>query len=132
MLCMLDTNICIYLIKRKPMHVVDKLRTFDPGKVAVSSITVAELHYGVAKSNQPDRNREALAEFLLPLEVLPFDENASYHYGDIRNTLEKMGNVIGSMDLLIAAHARSLSLTLITNNLREFERVPGLRADNWV
>jgi tRNA(fMet)-specific endonuclease VapC len=129
---MLDTNICIYLIKRKPMHVVDKLRTFDPGKVAVSSITVAELHYGVAKSNQPDRNREALAEFLLPLEVLPFDENASYHYGDIRNTLEKMGNVIGSMDLLIAAHARSLSLTLITNNLREFERVPGLRADNWV
>ncbi len=132
MLCMLDTNICIYLIKRKPMHVVDKLRTFDPGKVAVSSITVAELHYGVSKSNQPDRNREALAEFLLPLEVLPFDENASYHYGDIRNTLEKMGNVIGSMDLLIAAHARSLSLTLITNNLREFERVPGLRADNWV
>ena len=131
MLCMLDTNICIYLIKRKPMHVVDKLRTLDPGEVAVSSITVAELQYGVFKSDQPDRNREALAEFLLPLEVLPFDENASCHYGDIRNTLEKMGNVIGSMDLLIAAHARSLSLTLITNNLREFQRVPGLRTDNW-
>jgi tRNA(fMet)-specific endonuclease VapC len=130
-LCMLDTNICIYLIKRKPMHVVDKLRTLDPGEVAVSSITVAELQYGVFKSDQPDRNREALAEFLLPLEVLPFDENASCHYGDIRNTLEKMGNVIGSMDLLIAAHARSLSLTLITNNLLEFQRVPGLRTDNW-
>jgi tRNA(fMet)-specific endonuclease VapC len=129
---MLDTSICIHLIKRKPMHVVDKLRAFDPGKVAVSSITVAELHHGVSKSNQPDGNREALAELLLPLEALPFDEKASYHYGDIRSTLEKMGNVIGSMDLLIAAHARSLSLTLITNNLREFERVPGLRADNWV
>ena len=131
MVCMLDTNICIYLIKGKPMHVVDKLRTFEPGDVAVSSITVAELHYGVSKSTQPDRNREALAEFLLPLEVLPFDENASCHYGNIRSTLEKLGTVIGAMDLLIAAHARSLSLTLITNNLREFERVPGLRTDNW-
>lgn len=131
MLCMLDTNICVYLIKRKPSHVVDKLRTFKPGEVTVSSITVAELHYGVAKSNQPDRNREALVEFLSPLEVLAFDEIASSHYGDIRNHLEKMGNSIGSMDLLIAAHARSLSLTLITNNLREFERVPGLRTDNW-
>ena len=90
-----------------------------------------ELNLGVSKSTQPDRNREALAEFLLPLEVLPFDENASYHYGDIRSTLEKMGNVIGSMDLLIAAHARSLSLTLMTNNLREFERVPGLRTNCW-
>jgi len=132
MLCMLDTNSCIYLIKRKPRHVVDKLRTFDPGELAVSSITVAELHYEVSKSTQPDRNREALAEFLLPLEVLPFDENASYHYGDIRSTLEKTGNVIDSMDLLIAAHARSLSLALITTNIREFERVPGLRTDNWV
>lgn len=132
MLCMLDTNICIYLIKRKPLHVIDQLRTFEPGDVAVSSITVAELQYGVSKSNQRERNRVALAEFLSPLEVLPFDENASGHYGDIRCDLEKMGNVIGSMDLLIAAHARSLSLTLITNNIREFQRVPGLRADNWV
>lgn len=132
MLCMLDTNICIYLIKRKPSHVVDKLRTYEPEEVTVSSITVAELHYGVSKSNQPHRNREALVEFLSPLEVLAFDEMASSHYGDIRNHLETMGHIIGSMDLLIAAHARSRSLTLITNNLREFERVPGLRTNNWV
>jgi tRNA(fMet)-specific endonuclease VapC len=111
---------------------VDKLRTFEPGEVTVSAITVAELQYGVSKSIQPDRNREALAEFLLPLEVLSFDESASGHCGDIRSQMERTGNMIGAMDLLIAAHARSLSLTLMTNNHREFQRVPGLRTDNWV
>jgi len=132
MLCMLDTNICIYLIKKKPFHVVDRLRTFEPGEVAVSSITVAELQYGVCKSSRPDRNEEALAEFLVPLEIVSFDESATAHYGNIRAHLEKSGNLIGSMDLLIAAHARSLSLILITNNIREFGRVPGLRAEIWV
>ena len=131
MLCMLDTNICIYLIKRKPIQVVERLKGYEAGDVAVSSISVAELQYGVCKSNRPDQNRVALTEFLLPLEVVAFDESAASHYGDIRDHLEKRGNIIGSMDLLIAAHARSLSLTLITNNLREFQRVPGLRADNW-
>jgi len=131
MLCMLDTNICIYLIKRKPVTVVERLRSYEAGDVAVSSISVAELQYGVCKSNRPDQNQMALAEFLLPLEVVAFSEGAADHYGDIRNHLEKGGNIIGSMDLLIAAHARSLSLTLITNNLREFQRVPGLRVENW-
>lgn len=131
MLCMLDTNICIYLIKRKPIQVVERLKGYEAGDVAVSSISVAELQYGVCKSNRQDQNRLALTEFLLPLEVVAFDESAASHYGDIRDHLEKRGNIIGSMDLLIAAHARSLSLTLITNNLREFQRVPGLRADNW-
>lgn len=131
MLCMLDTNICIYLIKRKPLTVVEKLKSYAVGDVAVSSITVAELEYGVCKSNRPDQNRMALAEFLLALEVAAFDESAASHYGDIRNHLEKRGNIIGSMDLLIAAHARSLALTLVTNNLREFQRVPGLRIENW-
>jgi tRNA(fMet)-specific endonuclease VapC len=130
MLCMLDTDICIYLIKRKPIHVVDMLKRYEAGDVAVSSISVAELQYGVCKSNRPDQNQIALAEFLLPLEVVAFDESAASHYGDIRNHLEKEGNIIGSMDLLIAAHARSLSLTLITNNFREFQRVPGLRVEN--
>ena len=128
---MLDTNICIYLIKRKPIQVVERLKGYEAGDVAVSSISVAELQYGVCKSNRQDQNRLALTEFLLPLEVVAFDESAASHYGDIRDHLEKRGNIIGSMDLLIAAHARSLSLTLITNNLREFQRVPGLRADNW-
>lgn len=131
MLCMLDTNICIYLIKQKPMGVVERLKRYEPGDVAISAISVAELTYEVCRSNRPDQNRTALAEFLLPLEVVAFGEGASDHYGDIRSHLEKAGNIIGSMDLLIAAHARSLSLTLITNNLREFRRVPGLRVENW-
>ena len=131
MVCMLDTDICIYLIKRKPIHVLEWLRTFRPAGVAVSSVTVAELQYGAYKSSRPEPNQEALAEFLLPLEVVSFDESAAAHYGEIRTYLERKGNIIGAMDLLIAAHARSLSLTLITNNLREFERAPGLRTENW-
>jgi len=132
MLCMLDTDICIYLIKRKPIHVLDRLKTFRPGEVAVSSVTVAELQYGVYKSSRPERNQEALAEFLLPLEVVSFDESAAAHYGEIRTYLERKGNIIGAMELLIAAHARSLSLALVTNNIQEFQRVPGLHAENWV
>ena len=100
--------------------------------MAVSSVTVAELQYGAYKSSWPERNQEALAEFLLPLEVVSFDESAAAHYGEIRTYLERKGNMIGAMDLLIAAHARSLSLTLVTNNIHEFQRVPGLRAENWV
>jgi tRNA(fMet)-specific endonuclease VapC len=129
---MLDTNICIYLIKRKPIQVADKLKSYEAGEVAVSSITVAELQYGVCKSSRPDQNQLALAEFLLPLEVIDFDESAASHYGDIRTGLERSGSIIGSMDMLIAAHARSLSLILVTNNIREFQRVPGLRVENWV
>ena len=132
MVCMLDTNVCIYVIKRKPIQVLDKLRTFEPGDVAVSSITVAELQYGACKSSRPDRNREALTEFLVPLEVVAFDDSAAVHYGEIRAHLERRRNVIGAMDMLIAAHARSLSLTMVTNNIQEFERVPGLRVENWV
>ena len=132
MLCMLDTDICIYLIKRKPIHVLERLKTFRPAEVTVSSATVAELQYGVYKSSRPERNQEALAEFLLPLEVVSFDESAAAHYGEIRTDLERKGTIIGAMDLFIAAHARSLSLTLVTNNIHEFQRVPGLRAENWV
>ena len=132
MLCMLDTDICIHLIKRKPIHVLERLKTFRPAEVAVSSATVAELQYGVYKSSRPERNQEALAEFLLPLEVVSFDESAAAHYGEIRTDLERKGTIIGAMDLFIAAHARSLSLTLVTNNIAEFQKVPGLRVENWV
>jgi tRNA(fMet)-specific endonuclease VapC len=130
--CMLDTDICIYLIKRKPIHVLERLRTLRPGEVAVSSITVAELQYGACKSSRPERNQEALAEFFLPLEVVSFDESAAAHYGEIRTYLGRKGDIIGAMDLLIAAHARSLSLTLVTNNIQEFQRIPGLHTENWV
>jgi len=132
MLRMLDTDICIYLIRRKPIHVLERLRSFRPADVAVSSVTVAELQYGAYKSSRPERNQEALGEFLLPLEVVSFDESAATHYGEIRTYLERKGNIIGAMDLLIAAHARSLALTLVTNNIQEFQRVPGLHAENWV
>ena len=128
---MVDTNICIYLIKRKPPHALDRLRALPVEDVVVSSITAAELEYGIAKSSRPEQNRDALNAFLAPLEVLPFDYQAAIHYGVIRRGLERRGQVIGSMDLLIAAHARSLSLTLVTNNLREFRRVPELSVENW-
>lgn len=129
---MLDTNICIYLIKRKPLVVVQKLRSLAISDVAISSITLAELEYGVAKSSRPEQNTEALQGFLAPLEILPFDDGAACRYGEIRAYLEKEGKVIGGMDMLIAAHADSLGCTLVSNNLREFERVPGLLLENWL
>lgn len=128
---LLDTNICIYLIKKHPARVLDRLRALDIAAVGVSSITVAELQYGVAKSARPEQNALALARLLAPLEVLPFDDAAAAVYGDIRTDLERAGTPIGSMDLLIAAHARALGRTLVTNNTREFRRVAGLRVENW-
>lgn len=129
---LLDTNICIYVIRNHPPQVIDRLKSCGIGDVAVSSITLAELEYGVAKSSRPEQNREALLAFAAPLEILPFDDQAAVHYGDIRADLERSGQSIGAMDMLIAAHARSISLTLVTNNTREFARVPRLRVENWV
>lgn len=128
---LLDTNICIYLIKQHPIHVLKRLKALAVGDVAVSSITLAELEYGVAKSSRPTQNREALLAFITPLEVCFFDDHAALHYGAIRAELERKGTLIGPMDMLIAAHARSLSLTLVTNNTREFKRVPELKLENW-
>ena len=128
---LLDTNICIYLIKNKPESVRKHLATLHPGDVGISSITAAELRYGVAKSQAKAQNVTALDTFLLPLEVAPFDEAAAEKYGEIRAALEKKGTPIGPLDMLIAAHAVSLGATLATNNLREFKRVPGLKCVNW-
>jgi tRNA(fMet)-specific endonuclease VapC len=129
---MLDTDICIYLIRKKPLQVLEKLKKLSIAEVAISSITLAELEYGVARSSKPEQNSEALQAFVAPLEIVPFDDRAACRYGEIRAWLESEGKVIGAMDLLIAAHAGSLGLTLVTNNLREFERVPGLALENWV
>jgi tRNA(fMet)-specific endonuclease VapC len=129
---LLDTNICIYLIKQHPKQVIEHLKTLLVGDVAISAITLAELEYGAAKSSRPEQNREALIAFTAPLEVLPFDDDASLHYGEIRADLERAGMVIGAMDMLIAAHARSRSLKLVTNNSREFQRIHGLDIENWV
>ena len=128
---MLDTNICIELIRRRSTRVLLRLQQCSPGDVGMSSITLAELEFGVHKSRMPDRNKLALAEFAAPLEILPFDDLAAASYGELRARLERQGQPIGSMDMLIAAHALSRGLTLVTNNEREFRRVPGLRVTNW-
>ncbi len=129
---MLDTNICIAIIKQRPREVLEHLRALDPAQVALSAITVAELEFGVAKSSRPDQNREALALFLTPLEVLAFDDRAAAAYGEVRAGLERQGTPIGSLDLLICAHALSCGRILVTNNEREFTRIVGLRVENWV
>ena len=128
---LLDTNICIYIIKKNPIVVFDKFRSLSVGSIGISSITLAELQFGIMKSSNPAKNQEALDKFLTPLEILDFDYNATIDYGNIRAYLEKNGTPIGPLDTLIAAHAKSLDLILITNNVREFERIPNLKIENW-
>ena len=129
---MLDTNICIYIIKHKPESVYTKLKKIQPEDVCISSITYSELSYGVEKSEQTDRNRLALTLMLSNIDIETFDAVAAEEYGDIRARLEKAGTPIGSLDMLIAAHAKALGYTLVTNNGKEFSRVEGLRVENWV
>ena len=129
---MLDTNICIYIIKRRPRSVLQRFSSFQVGDIGISSIALAELEYGAAQSAQPKKNREALGEFISPLDVAPFDRQATEAYGTIRAALEKKGRPIGAMDLLIAAHALSLGVQLVTNNEREFKQVPELKVENWI
>ena len=129
---LLDTNICIYIIKQKPREVLQKFNTYRVGDIGVSSITVAELEFGVQKSQFPARNQQALTQFLLPLKIVDFDRAAAIVYGNIRAKLEKRGKPIGSLDTLIAAHAVSLDVTLITNNVKEFNRISNLQLENWV
>jgi tRNA(fMet)-specific endonuclease VapC len=132
MKCMLDTNICIYLIKQKPVVVLERFRQTDISEISISSITLSELFYGVSKSSKPEQNLMALTQFAAPLEILPFGGEAAQYYGDLRAHLEIKGTPIGSLDMLIAAHAISLSSTLVTNNEKEFNRVPNLKIENWV
>lgn len=131
MLRMLDTDICIYLIKKKSSRILRNLQQFGILEVGISSITLAELTYGVSKSARIERNQEGLQEFLLPLQVASFGRKAANTYGGLRAEMEKTGNLIGQMDLLIAAHALSLKIPLVTHNTREFARVPGLNIEDW-
>ena len=128
---MLDTNIIVYAKNRRPETVLLRLRECRPDDVCISAITMAELEYGIAHSSNPERNRMALMLFLSSIQVIPFDANAAREYGVIRQDLTAKGTPIGANDMLIAAHAKALGLTLVTNNVREFERVPDLRIDNW-
>ena len=128
---MLDTDICIYIIKRKPLRVLERLELIQPGQLSMSAITFAELMNGAKKSQRVEANVSRLNALGEILEICSFDQQAAVAYGDVRSSLEKRGEVIGPHDLLIAAHALSLDRTLVTNNEREFKRVEGLKVDNW-
>ena len=128
---LLDTNVCIAVIRQRPESALRRLRGKQVGQVGLSTITLAELEFGAAKSQQPARARAALREFLLPLEVVPFDEAAADEYGTVRAAMEKKGRPIGPLDTLFAAHALALGTVLVTNNTREFRRVPGLSVEDW-
>jgi tRNA(fMet)-specific endonuclease VapC len=127
----LDTNIVIYVIKRRPIELLDVFNR-HVGQMCISSITLAELLHGVEKSSMPDHNLRKVEDFVSRLEVLEYGQKAGAHYGEIRANLERKGTIIGVNDLHIAGHARSEGLTLVSNNLREFERVDGLRITNWL
>jgi tRNA(fMet)-specific endonuclease VapC len=129
---MLDTNICIYIIKKKPITVMRRFNQNQISRVSISSITLSELEYGVSKSSKPEQNHVALMQFIAPLEILPYGDEAAKYYGNLRAYLEKHGTPIGSLDMLIAAHALSLACTLVTNNEKEFLRIPDLKIENWV
>lgn len=128
---LLDTNVCIHIIRRRPQAVLRGFEAYGIGEVGVSSVTVAELRYGAEKSSRPEQNLEALGRFLLPLEVLAFGQEAAASYGRVRAALERAGTPIGPLDTLIAAHAVSVGVPLVTNYTREFERVPDLEVEDW-
>ena len=128
---MLDTNICIYAIKNKPEQVLEKLKQNLSNGICISAITLAELQHGVEKSMNPEKNSMALLQFLSILDILPFDDLAAVEYGKICAYLQKRGTPIGTMDMLIAAHAKIENLIIVTNNVREFERVSDLKIENW-
>lgn len=128
---MLDTNMCIYAIKHKPEQVFIRLQEHDPIDICISSVTYAELVHGVEKSKAVEKNRVALALLLANIEIMNFDSLAAESYGKIRADLEKTGTPIGSLDMMIAGHAKALGYTVVTNNTKEFERVKGLKLENW-
>ena len=129
---LLDTNICIYVINESPERVLRRFEQYPVPEFGISSITHAELQYGVAKSRQRVQNQKALDEFLLPLTILPFHgREVATRYGEIRAFLEASGKTLGPLDTLIAAHALALNLTIISNNIKEFSRIPELKYENW-
>lgn len=129
---LLDTNTCIYIIKKKPIEVIKKLKTNSKKDIYISSITIAELEYGVAKSTYPEKNKISLIEFLSIYNILNFGANDAFEFGIIKADLTKKGKIIGPMDLLIAAQAKSKKLILVTNNVKEFQSVEGIKIENWV
>ncbi len=128
---LLDTCICIYLLNKRLLPLICKFKRHQPGEIGISVITASELQYGVAKSSQLEKNQERLDAFLAPFDILPYDAKAVIAYGSIRAELEKKGQLIGPLDMLIAAQALSSNLILVTNNEKEFQRIPSLQIENW-
>ena len=129
---MLDTNTCIALIKKRPQKILKHFQSRSIGDIGISTIALAELRYGIEKSQAAEKNRQALEEFLLPLEISDFDETAASAYGTVRAVLEMAGTPIGPLDTQIRAHALSLDAVLVTNNTKEFQRIRGLKVVNWL
>ena len=129
---MLDTNTCIAIIKRKPPHVLKRFNAYKVGEIGISWVTLAELEFGVAKSQYTEKNQVALDEFVLPLEIANFDRDVARIYGRVRAMLEKKGTPIGSLDTMIGAHALAQDATLATNNTKEFSRIKGLTIVDWL
>ena len=128
---LLDTNICIYIIKKKPIEVLKILKLKSKKDIYVSALTIAELEYGISKSQFPEKNRISLIQFLSIFYILPFDESDAVNFGVIKSELEKNGKIIGPIDLLLAAQAKTKNFILVTNNTKEFERVKNLKIENW-
>ncbi len=129
---LLDTNICIYIAKQQPLHIYSKFETLVIGEVGMSTVTYGELFYGVQKSQNHKKNMSLLQDLASLIPPLPIPTDAGKHYGQIRTVLEQKGTPIGNNDLWIAAHALSLNITLVTNNMKEFTRIPHLHLENWV
>ena len=128
---LLDTDICVHLIRGRTPHLQAHFEKLEHGDLGLSAITVAELRFGADNSSDPERHHVQLSKFLCAFEIVDFDPNAAGHYGQIRSALQRKGTVIGSLDMLIAAHARASGVTLVTHNIREFKRVPGLMVETW-
>ena len=128
---MLDTNIIVYAINKRSDAVISNMLKHEPEEICISAITMAELEYGILHSSKPERNRIALMMFLAEISIIPFDSKAAYDYGEIRQDLQTKGELIGANDLLIAAQAKSMGITLVTHNVREFSRVKNLQIEDW-
>ena len=129
---LLDTNICIYIINKHPIHVVEHIKKLQPHEVKISAISIAELEYGASKSKKREMNRNALLHFASAFDIVAFNDEDAEIFGLIRASLEKKGTIIGPYDLQIASQAISRNLTLVTNNLKEFERIENIKLENWV
>jgi len=129
---LLDTNICIYIIKKKPVEVFNKLKALSIGDAKISSITVAELYFGAYNSQFIEKNLKIVESFLIPFDIIGFDEKCAVEYGKIKSILKREGNVIGELDMQIASVALANGLVLVTNNEKEFKRIKGLKVENWV